>query len=107
VRELKNALEHAVILSAGQEILPEHLPRSIAAPEVQKPEKKARPGLRELRERWLEPLERQYLQALLEEVSGDVRRAAELASVDPVTLYRLLRKRGLGRRRRAPGASRK
>ncbi len=100
VRELKNALEHAVILSAGQEIRPEHLPRSIVAP-APAPAPAARRGLRELREEWLAPLERRYLEDLLAETSGDVRRAAALAGVDAVTLYRLLERRGLGRKRRA------
>lgn len=100
VRELKNALEHAVILSAGQGIRPEHLPRSIVetpAAEERKPPR--RKGLRQLRDEWLAPLERRYLESLLTETSGNVRDAARLAGVNAVTLYRLLEHRGLGRRR--------
>jgi transcriptional regulator with GAF, ATPase, and Fis domain len=100
VRELKNALEHAVILSAGEEIRPEHLPRSIFHKTSNEAPARARSTLKELREQWLAPLERRYLEQLLAETSGDVRRAARLAGVDAVTLYRLLERRGLGRSRR-------
>jgi transcriptional regulator with GAF, ATPase, and Fis domain len=109
VRELKNALEHAVILSAGEEIRPEHLPRSIAAAEARVSPDRAGPTratLRELRDQWLAPLERSYLERLLAETNGDVRAAARLAGVDAVTLYRLLERRGLGRTRRSRRVSR-
>jgi transcriptional regulator of acetoin/glycerol metabolism len=48
-----------------------------------------------MRERWLEPLERTYLIELLQETSGNVRKAAELAEVNHVTFYRLLKKHGI------------
>jgi DNA-binding NtrC family response regulator len=100
VRELKNALEHAVILSAGQEIRAEHLPRSMVdAPAVESAPAK-RKTLKQLRDEWLAPLERRYLEELLAETEGNVREAAGLAGVDAVTLYRLLQRRGLGRGRR-------
>ncbi len=104
VRELKNAMEHAVILSGGGAIEPEHLPRSIVAPAKAEPVLPKRPKLRELREQWLGPLERRYLEDLLAETDGDVRRAATIAGVDAVTLYRLLERRGLGRKRRPRAA---
>ena len=60
----------------------------------------ARPSLRVLREEWLAPLERRYLVDLLTEHAGNVRRAAAAAAgVDAVTMYRLLRKRGVTVRR--------
>jgi len=58
VRELKNAVEHAVIMTTEETIHSEHLPRSI----------QAQPGPR-------------------------------LAGVDPVTVYRLMRKRGIRAKR--------
>jgi two-component system, NtrC family, response regulator AtoC len=103
VRELKNAMEHAVILASGQQISPEHLPRSLLA--GTRPSSTAiapsapRPTLREQRERWLAPLERRYLEDLLVETQGRVTDAARLAGVDRVTFYRLLEKRGLSRAR--------
>jgi transcriptional regulator with GAF, ATPase, and Fis domain len=105
VRELKNAMEHAVILAAGGEICPEHLPRSMTiAPPAEAPVPKSptpRPTLREQRERWLAPLERRYLEDLLAETDGRVTDAARVAGVDRVTFYRLLEKRGLSRSRRS------
>ena len=59
----------------------------------------ARPSLRVLREEWLAPLERRYLVDLLTEHAGNVRRAAAAAGIDAVTMYRLLRKRGVTVRR--------
>jgi len=61
--------------------------------------KEQEPTLAELRERWLAPLERSYLRELLERSGGNVRRAAQKAGLNPVTLYRLLEKRGMGRSR--------
>jgi transcriptional regulator with GAF, ATPase, and Fis domain len=105
VRELKNAMEHAVIMAVasgriGAAELPrpfrpdgaEERPRSIAATADRLP-------LREQRERWLAPLEREYLTELLEETNGNVREAASRAGINPVTFYRLLKKRGLQLRR--------
>lgn len=100
VRELKNAIEHAVIMCTGEAIGPAELPRPFrdaAAPAAQpaRPAGKARRNLRELRETWLAPLEREYLIDLLESTGGNVRQAASEAGVNPVTFYRLLRKRGV------------
>jgi DNA-binding NtrC family response regulator len=100
VRELKNAIEHAVIM-AFDEIEPDDLPQPFrelgsGAPASSPARKKSKSRtLRELRETWLAPLEQQYLTQLLEECQGNVRKAAARAGVNPVTFYRLLRKRGL------------
>ncbi|MCC6872730.1 MAG: sigma-54-dependent Fis family transcriptional regulator, partial [Sandaracinaceae bacterium] len=102
VRELKNAIEHAVIMARGEQIVAEDLPRAIldasGAPPAAPPPS-ARPTLAEMRERWLAPLETTYLRELLAEHRGSVRAAAEHAGLSPVTMYRLLAKRGLGRAR--------
>ncbi len=99
VRELKNAMEHAVILCSGDELAERDLPKPMlaaAAPAVPKPVRRpTRPTLRELREVWLAPLEKRYLGELLAEHGGSVRKAAAAAGIDAVTLYRLLRKRGI------------
>jgi len=96
VRQLKNAIEHATIVCGGDEICDDDLPPGFSrAPEsaVAPP---STPGtLRALREEWLAPLEREYLVKLLTECGGNVRRAAERAGVNTVTLYRLLKKRGV------------
>jgi len=97
VRELKNAIEHAVIM-AGDEIEPNDLPKrftvhadSISSSESDVPEQ----SLQALREEWLAPLERRYLRNLLQACRGNVRKAAKIAGVNHVTMYRLLKKRGL------------
>lgn len=97
VRELKNAIEHAVIM-AGDEIEPADLPdrfavhaRSVSGSGAQVPDQ----NLADLREQWLAPLEKRYLSNLLEACEGNVRKAADIAGINHVTLYRLLKKRGL------------
>jgi DNA-binding NtrC family response regulator len=51
--------------------------------------------LEEARENWLAPLERQYLTDLLARHAGNVKAAAKSAGINTVTLYRLLKRRGL------------
>ncbi len=99
VRELKNALEHAVILARGDAITPEDLPRSMreSAPQPSKPV--ARRTLLELREQWIAPHERQYLVDLLSECQGRVREAADRAGVNHVTMYRLMKKHAVALKR--------
>jgi DNA-binding NtrC family response regulator len=96
VRELKNTIEHAVILCSGDELSPEDLPRPLqtTAPAT-KPKKASQQTLDEARETWLEPLERQYLTDLLARHNGNVKTAARAAGINAVTLYRLLKRRGL------------
>ena len=109
VRELRNAIEHALILCTGTELAAHDLPRALlddapaldavtpAAPPA--PAAATWPPLRDAREAWLAPLERTYLRDLLAACEGNVRRAAQLAGVNPVTFYRLLRQRGIVVRR--------
>ncbi len=99
VRELKNTIEHAVILCSGDELRPEDLPRPLLVGSTAKPlGKNAKPvqiTLDDARETWLEPLERQYLTDLLAKHGGNVKVAARAAGINTVTLYRLLKRRGL------------
>ena len=99
VRELKNTIEHAVILCTGEELRVEDLPRPLldsssraSATKIQRP---VQVTLDEAREKWLDPLERQYLTDLLAKHGGNVEVAARAAGVNKVTLYRLLKRRGL------------
>jgi DNA-binding NtrC family response regulator len=98
VRELKNTIEHAVILCTGDELRVEDLPKPL---QDLSPRTKARARtqpqqtLEEAREKWLDPLERQYLTDLLAKHGGNVKKAAEAAGINTVTLYRLLKRRGL------------
>ena len=101
MRELKNGLEHAVIMASTEEVRLENLPASFRAAHVASPRPKPeRPKtLAQLREGWVQPHERQYLSRLLEECDGKVDAAAQKAGVNRVTLYRLMKKHGLKLRR--------
>ncbi|MGE0789600.1 MAG: sigma 54-interacting transcriptional regulator [Sandaracinaceae bacterium] len=104
VRELKNAIEHAVIMAKDELVTASDLPVAIresggdATPAPPEPEAMT---LAEMRERWLAPLERRYLAELLERSGGDVKEAARHAGINAVTMYRLLDRRGMSRRRRS------
>jgi DNA-binding NtrC family response regulator len=96
VRELKNTIEHAIILCTGDELRPEDLPRPLQITSTpQRAARTSQPTLKQAREKWLEPLERQYLTELLARHGGNVKTAARAAGINAVTLYRLLRRRGL------------
>jgi DNA-binding NtrC family response regulator len=100
MRELKNALEHAVILTTANQVRPEDLPKSMRltagpAAAVAPPKPEDVPTLEEMRERWVGPHERAYLQSLLTRTKGQVSAAARLAGVNRVTFYRLMEKHGL------------
>jgi two-component system response regulator HydG len=95
MRELKNTIEHAVILCTGDELQPEDLPKPLQTKATTKPEKPKQQSLADAREKWLDPLERQYLTELLAKHGGNVKVAAKAAGINTVTLYRLLKRRGL------------
>jgi DNA-binding NtrC family response regulator len=95
VRELKNAVEHAVIMAREDVIGVEHLPSTLLERAPAPKKKPVVRGLTELRDEWLAPFEARYLSELLAESGGSVRRAAVAAKVDAVTLYRLLKKRNV------------
>jgi len=98
VRELKNALEHAVIMAKGGTIGPNDLPQTLrrSRPAPQPPKTKT---LAQLRDEWLGPHERKYLGELLETHGGRVDAAAREAGVNRVTFYRLMKRHGLELRR--------
>ncbi len=104
VRELKNTLEHAVVMARTDTVTPEDLPKVMrgsetpsAAPTAPEPAPKT---LAALREAWLAPLERRYLAELLDAHEGQVDTAAKRAGINRVTLYRLMKKHGLTVQRR-------
>jgi DNA-binding NtrC family response regulator len=94
MRELRNIVEHAVIMCTSDEIQPEDLPRTLerAAPVAARTK---RATLRAMRELWLEPLERTYLTELLAACGGNVREACRRADVTAATMYRLMSRRGV------------
>ncbi|MBW2526323.1 MAG: sigma 54-interacting transcriptional regulator [Deltaproteobacteria bacterium] len=113
MRELRNLVDHGVLVAEGRWIEPGHLPlpptiphesRSAATAAEQATPPAGRPTLAQLRQRWVAERERAYLPEVLRETGGDVTAAARLLGVDRTTLYRLLKRRGLRITRRYVGA---
>ncbi|MFH1739766.1 MAG: sigma 54-interacting transcriptional regulator [bacterium] len=86
VRQLENALEHAVVLSRDGFIRCENLPPEIAKP----PEKEAPPM-----PSTLEQLDAQRLQEALDSVGWNRSRAARRLGVDRTTVWRKIKEYGL------------
>jgi two-component system response regulator HydG len=93
VRELENALEHAAVLSPGDELDPSVLPARVLEP-------KAQPliGERAPVNPTLEVIEQAYINWVLEAEGGNKSRAAEVLGIDPSTLYRKLSRYEAGSR---------
>ena len=93
VRELDNAIEHAMIVGNGDWIRPEDLPRNVNA--------EATAGLPpvgdDLREA-LRSYERVHIETVLRRTNGDKRVAADLLGVSLSSLYRKLDELGIGLR---------
>ena len=90
VRELENALERAVVVASGSEILVEHLPEVVRATDA-KPlvtnEPPPNPSM--------EVIERAYIEWVLTAEGGNKSKAAEVLGIDPSTLYRKLNRYGI------------
>ncbi len=95
LRELKNIVEHAVVMAEGEWVRLEDLPSAVRSRLT--PVSKSPPTLREFRETSLAPVERDYLVDVLRRCAGNVVEAASLAGVNTATLYRLMRRRGIRR----------
>jgi len=85
VRELENALEHAVILSRDGEIQPGALPERITSRKAESLVAERTPE-----NPTLEVIERAYIVWVLQNESGNKSRAAQVLGIDPSTLYRKL-----------------
>jgi two-component system response regulator HydG len=90
VRELENAMERAVILTRGPEILPDALPQAVTEQRTQ-PLVSPRAPLNPT----LEAIERAYIMWVLSNENGNKSRTAEVLGIDPSTLYRKLGRYGL------------
>jgi DNA-binding NtrC family response regulator len=91
VRELHHAVEAAMVVCDGQEILPEHLPAplstSVTAP--------ARGAAADTAFSTLEQLERAHVEAVLRATDGHRGQAARILGISERNLYRKLRQYGL------------
>ena len=98
VRELRNYLERCLVL---EEELPvdEAPPTSTSAPpEPPDPPDPPETGpYAEARRRALDRFERRYLESIVARHHGKIAEAAREAGIDRVSLYRMLRRHGLGR----------
>jgi transcriptional regulator with GAF, ATPase, and Fis domain len=88
VRELENAMEHAVVLTAGAEIMPEDLPRSLL--ETSKPAAHETNYSGAVKEN-----KKQLVVRALEQAKGRYVEAAQILGLHPNSLLRLIRKLGL------------
>ncbi|HIE33164.1 MAG TPA: sigma-54-dependent Fis family transcriptional regulator [Thermodesulfobacteriaceae bacterium] len=98
VRELKNLIERLVIISPGEEITLNDLPREFLEYAEKVPEEELPPwfvadSFREARELF----EREYLRRKLEEFGGNISRMAEAIGLRRSYLYRKLKSLGLSR----------
>jgi len=86
VRELENAIERAVILARGNQILPEDLPSTLTG--GQNDYASLEKALQ--KQQTLDELERQYIARVLEQTGGNKYQAAHILGIDRKTLYRKL-----------------
>jgi DNA-binding NtrC family response regulator len=85
VRELFHAIEAAVIVCDGSEILPEHLPAPLRSSRPQEPGAEAAPIAT------LEAMERAHIELALRAMAGHRGQAARLLGISERNLYRKLR----------------
>jgi DNA-binding NtrC family response regulator len=97
VRELRHAIEHALLLCEGQQIEPAHLPPEIGSePQTAKDASPSAPSLRNE----MEALERRRIVDALNQCGGNQTRAAELLGMPRRTLTDKLTQYGIPRPRR-------
>ena len=98
VRELENVIDRAVLVTTGDRLTPEDLPRALGsgrAALLTLPEDLASLTYRQLMEVASDNATRAYLKELLDRYSGNVTRAAAHAGLERQSLHRLLRRHGV------------
>lgn len=84
IRELRNVIERAVILTDGNSILPEHLPY-----EIQKQSNSSANNLT------LSSVEKKHIEKVLQHTKGNKTKAAEYLGIGLTTLYRKIEEYGI------------
>jgi two-component system response regulator HydG len=90
VRELENAVEHALTMGSGETLTPADLPMSVTGPERDIVEEAT------LDNASLAEVERRYILRILEKMDGHQIKTAQTLGIDRRTLYRRLRQYGYG-----------
>jgi Nif-specific regulatory protein len=90
VRELENAIERAVVMGSGEQIMPEDLPFS-AVPSGDTAQELLGSTLKEA----LDSFKRNFLQLNLDDQNGSVKDTAEILAIQRTYLSRLISKYGL------------
>jgi two-component system response regulator HydG len=93
-RELENAIERAVVLCPGDEILPAHLPASIAKSESVLDPPGETPTQRPLRHA-LQAFEANYIQSVLGDCGGNRTKAAKLLGISRKHLWTKMQQLGI------------
>ncbi len=94
IRELENLIERAYILETGEELNPESFPGEIFeyGPSDIEKNRDTAGSLAYVRKKGIEDLEKNYLIDLLNETSGKIKQAAEIAGISTRQLHKLLTK---------------
>jgi DNA-binding NtrC family response regulator len=95
VRELQNVIERALSMCEGDLITASDLPEHISIADARTAADPASLPLKEARRFWLDPLEKEYLEKLLQKHNGNISEAARAAEIDRQTIYRMLKKHGI------------
>jgi len=90
VRQLENAIEHAVVITQGNIIQPESLPKL----NISKSEKEEE-ILKSDTTKSLEEVEKQHIINVLKETNNNISQAAEILGINRVTLYRKIKEYGI------------
>jgi len=87
VRELQNAIEHAVIFSDSNHIEPHHLPVCLHQKTYSSKENEKLSVFKIAKQRIVEKFEQEYLQDCLESSSGNITQAAKIAGINVKNFY--------------------
>ncbi|MFC1692833.1 sigma 54-interacting transcriptional regulator [Candidatus Latescibacterota bacterium] len=95
VRELENAIEHAVLMAQSPVITPDDLPTTVKGPySAEKKENSTKGKIEQAQRQQIESSRKLYQEALLQS-GGDVDKAAKNLELSRATFYRHLKKYGL------------
>lgn len=92
VRELQNMVERAVLLAEGEEICPADLSMLVSGEAKPETGKFAGRNFKEIKNNYIEMLEREYFTNLLHKYEGNITKASEEAGVNRRTIHRLISK---------------